>query len=114
MSESIQYITNQQGERVSVVLDLPTYYKLVKSLTADTEILTDLSLDELEALAAGMLSPTAQVQLDDLLVRNAENKLSVDETAILDHLLAQVDQLNILKTRAKYTLNHLEKTSKVA
>ncbi|KYC36381.1 hypothetical protein WA1_42485 [Scytonema hofmannii PCC 7110] len=114
MSKSIQYIINEQGERVGVLLDLPTYRELTNLSTADAEILTGLSLDELQALAESTLSLKAQVQLDDLLVRNAENKLSADETATLDHLLAQVDQLNILKTRAKYTLKHFDKTSEVA
>ncbi|MUG91632.1 hypothetical protein F7734_03685 [Scytonema sp. UIC 10036] len=114
MSESVQYITNEQGERVGVLLDLRTYQELINLSTVDAEILTGLSLDELQALAESTLSLKAQVQLDDLLVRNAENQLSADETATLDRLLAQVDQLNILKTRAKYTLKHFDKTSEVA
>ncbi|GAB1543786.1 hypothetical protein NUACC21_64620 [Scytonema sp. NUACC21] len=113
MPESVQYITNEQGERVGVLLDLRTYQELINVSTADAEILIGLSLDELQALAESTLSLKAQVQLDYLLARNAENKLSVDETATLDHLLAQVDQLNILKTRAKYTLKHFEKASGV-
>ncbi|KAF3888610.1 MULTISPECIES: hypothetical protein [Nostocales] len=114
MSESVQYITNEQGERVGVLLDLRTYQDLINLSTTDEEILNGLSLDELQALAESTLSLKTQVQLDDLLVRNAENQLSADETATLDHLLAQVDQLNILKTRAKYTLKHFDKTSEVA
>ena len=51
-----------------------------------------------------MLAPTAQTQLSELLARNAENQLCTEEIAVLDRLLAQIDQLNILKTRAKYTL----------
>ncbi|NMG20738.1 hypothetical protein [Brasilonema bromeliae] len=114
MSESVQYVTNQQGERVGVLLNLETYHQLTNALTSDAEILTGLSLDELQALAESMLSPKAQVQLDDLLARNAENQLSADETITLERLLEQVDQLNILKTRARYTLNKLEGTSGVA
>ncbi|EDX70735.1 hypothetical protein MC7420_8163 [Coleofasciculus chthonoplastes PCC 7420] len=52
--------------------------------------------------------------MDDLLVRNAESQLSADEIANLDHLLAQVDQLTILKTRARYTLHRLETLATVA
>lgn len=103
MSESVQYITNQQGERVGVLLDLDTYHRLV-SLPSDDEM-SGLSLDELQALADSMLAPTAQAQLNELLARNADNQLSADETEVLDRLLTQVDQLNILKTRARYTLN---------
>jgi hypothetical protein len=39
---------------------------------------------------------------------SAESQLSVDEVANLDRLLAQVDQLTILKTRARYTLHCLK------
>ncbi|BAZ23800.1 hypothetical protein NIES4073_46900 [Kalymmatonema gypsitolerans NIES-4073] len=105
MSESVQYVTNQQGERVGVLLNLETYHHLTNTSTSDAEILTGLSQDELQALAESLLSPKAQVQLDDLLTQNAQNQLSADEIATLDRLLEQVDQLNILKTRARYTLN---------
>jgi hypothetical protein len=62
------------------------------------------SLDELQALADSKLAPSSQERLDELLAQNAESQLSDDEVAQLDYLLAQVDQLTILKTRAKYTL----------
>ncbi len=113
MSESVQYITNEQGERVGVLLNLETYHQLT-NLLADSEILNGLSHDELQALANGMLSLKAQDQLNDLLTRNRENQLSRDELDTLDSLLLQVDQLNILKTRARYTLNYLEKKLRVA
>ncbi|MBR8838955.1 MAG: hypothetical protein DSM106950_34375 [Stigonema ocellatum SAG 48.90 = DSM 106950] len=114
MSESVQYVTNQQGERVGVLLDLETYHQLTNLSGADAELLTNLSLDEMQALAESMLAPKAQAQLDDLLARNEENQLSADETASLDRILVQVDQLNVLKTRARYTLTRLEGISKVA
>jgi hypothetical protein len=92
---------------------LETYYQLTNS-SADAEILNGLSEYELQALAESVLSLKAQAQLDDLLQRNQENQLTADETATLDCLLAQLDQLNILKTRARYTLNRLQGTSRVA
>ncbi|MCG6137542.1 MAG: hypothetical protein MET45_23400 [Nostoc sp. LLA-1] len=113
MSDSIQYVTNQNGERVGVLLDLATYQNLTNSSVEDSEILTGLSLDELQALAASMLSPKSQVELNNLLERNAENLLSAEEKSTLESLLAQIDQLNILKTRAKYTLK-IKGISKVA
>lgn len=113
MSESVRYITNQQGERVGVVLDLETYAQLTNLSSSDTELLIGLSLDELQALANTRLASIAQVQLDQLLTQNAENQLSASETTTLDHLLAQIDQLNILKTRARYTLSYLERKTKV-
>ncbi|MBS3028876.1 MAG: hypothetical protein HCA25_17825 [Dolichospermum sp. DET50] len=112
MSESVQHITNAQGEKAGVLLNLETYQQLT-NLSADTELLIGLSLDELQALVESVLSPKTQTQLDKLLMKNSENQLSNEEFETLDKLLAQVDQLNILKTRARYTLNQLpEKPNK--
>jgi hypothetical protein len=74
-------------------------------VSGDTEILTGLSVEELEALADGLLAPAAQARLDGLLARQKDKLLSADEERQLDRLLQQVDQLTILKTRARYTLN---------
>lgn len=46
------------------------------------------------------------------LSRNAEEELSADEVATFDQLLARVDDLNILKTRARYTLEHVSQLMK--
>lgn len=73
-------------------------------MTCDSELLVGLSDDELEALADSMLAPSPQARLDELVERNVENQLAADEQAELDRLLARVDQLTILKTRARYTL----------
>ena len=71
----------------------------------DSELLTDLSVAELEALAQCTLVPSAHGSLGELLARNREGSLSaVDETE-LDQLLQQTDQLTLLKTRARYTLS---------
>ncbi|MCD8489203.1 MAG: hypothetical protein LRZ84_21300 [Desertifilum sp.] len=107
MSEQVRYITNEQGERVGVLLDLETYQRLVNASVLDEECLIGLSQDELQALADIMLAPAAQSQLENLLARNAESQLSAEDMANLDRLLAQVDRLTILKTRAKYTLHYL-------
>jgi hypothetical protein len=72
----------------------------------DSELLTSLSLEELQVLAEGLSEPTLQAQLEGLLAQGTEHPLSPDEKATLDRMLLQIDQLNILKTRAKYTLNH--------
>lgn len=114
MPESIQYLTNNQGERIGVFLDLETYHKLIDKSVVDSELLTDLSLDELQALAEIKLSINTQTELDDLLKRNTENQLSSNESATLDDLLTKVDQLNILKTRARYSLNQIQGRSRVA
>ena len=74
-------------------------------MTEDPELLIGLSDGELEALADGVLSPTVQKRLDELLARNAEGPLSTLEQAELDRLLDRVDHLTTVKTRAKYTLH---------
>ncbi|MHC5595574.1 MAG: hypothetical protein ACYTXC_06345 [Nostoc sp.] len=112
MSDSVQYVTNAQGEKVGVLLDLETYQQLT-NLSVDSELLIGLNLDELQALAESSLSPKAQIQLQELLIKNSENNLSNEETETLDRFLAQVDQLNILKTRARYTLNIFQNKQQV-
>ncbi len=69
-----------------------------------SELLTGVSLDELEALAAGVLVPKAQARLDQLLESAKRENLTANEQAELDDLLNQVDQLNLLKARAQFTL----------
>ena len=73
-------------------------------MNGDAELLVGLTDDELEALADSILSPSAQTRLDELLDLNAKGQLAPADQAELDRLLAKVDQLTILKTRARYTL----------
>jgi len=75
-------------------------------MSNDPEVLLGLSHGELEALAEGMLAPSLQARLDDLLARSKDNRLSSDEATELDRLLNRADQLTLLKTRARYTLRH--------
>lgn len=105
MAEKLQYVVNEQGEQVGVLLDLAVYRRLAGQTASDPDLLSDLSQAELQALAESMLAPDAQTQLNELLARSQDNQLTKEEEAELDHLLEQVDQLTILKTRAKYTLN---------
>lgn len=56
MSQAVQYITNEQGERVGVLLDLITYARLAETPTPDENFLVGLSLDELNALASCKLA----------------------------------------------------------
>lgn len=114
MSEPLQYITNEQGERVGVLLDWNTYSRLANPLGLDEECLVGLSVNELQALASCKLAVIDQTRLDDLVARNAESLLCTDEVAELDDLLAKADQLTILKTRARYTLKCLEKSKTAA
>ena len=73
-------------------------------MNSDPDTLLGLSDGELEALAEGMLALSTQSRLDELLARSKEQQLSLEESAELDRLLARVDQLNLVKTRARYTL----------
>jgi hypothetical protein len=85
------------------ILPLQQQQQLLDGLE-DEDLLTNISPAELQALANIALSPVPQAQLSDLLVRNADGEISPEETTILDRLLAQVDQLNLLKALARYTL----------
>ncbi|MEZ4733719.1 MAG: hypothetical protein R3E79_42015 [Caldilineaceae bacterium] len=104
MSQSIQYLTDEQGEKVSVLLDIHEYQRLTRPPTIDPDLLLGLSQPELHALAFCKLAPEQQVRLDDLLERNGNQALSPEEIAELDKLLEDIDYLNVLKTRARYTL----------
>jgi hypothetical protein len=75
-------------------------------MSKDPEVLIGLSDGELEALAESLLAPSAQARLDELLARNTEGKLPASEQTELDRLLERVEQLTVLKTRARYTLHH--------
>lgn len=72
------------------------------------ELISGLSLPELEALAEGLLAPSQQNRLDDLLRRNQDGDLSATETIELNRLLDRVDQLTLLKARARLTLAKLQ------
>jgi hypothetical protein len=106
MSNTLRYITDEQGERIGVVLDLEVYQQLTRLSSPDSEILIGLSEAELQALAHSALAPVEQARLDDLLAQNADGQLPEAEQVELDRLLHHVDQLTLLKTRARYTLAH--------
>jgi hypothetical protein len=107
----MQYITNETGERVGVVLAWAAYQQLVDDADKDPELLQDLSVSELQALAQINLGLDVQAELHQLLEQNREGGLSVSQQERLDQLVEQVDQLNILKARARYTLQVLSAQS---
>jgi hypothetical protein len=113
MPEPVQYVTNEQGERVGVLLDFNTYARF-SQLLLDEEYLVGLSIDELQALASCKLALADQIRLNDLVARNTESLLCANEVAELDDLLVKADQLTILKTRAQYTLKCLEQGTTAA
>ena len=75
-------------------------------MTNDPEVLVGLSSGELEALAEGMLAPSIQTRLNELVARSKNGRLTSKENAELDQLLNRADQLTLVKTRARYTLRH--------
>jgi hypothetical protein len=101
-----QFITNERGERTGVVLDIATYEGLTRT-PHDPALLTGLSKNELQALANVKLAPDDQEQLSSLLAKQSEGKLSQEELTHLDNLIAQVDQLTLVKAKAMYTLHQL-------
>ncbi|MCR9296210.1 MAG: hypothetical protein NXI32_26140 [bacterium] len=68
------------------------------------DILPNVSSAGLKALANAMLAPQAQSKLDELLTRNSEGVLNEQESRELDDLIEQIDELNLLKARAEFTL----------
>jgi len=74
-------------------------------MNTNPEVLVGLSVAELEALADSFLAPAAQHRLDELIGRSKEKKLTATEESVLDGLLHKADQLMILKTRARLTLD---------
>ena len=106
MGRDLQYVTDQNGQRVAVLLPLEDYCTLTSRSPSDPEMLLGLSDAELQALADSKLAPSEQARLNELLARNADHQLSAEEEAELDSLLARVDQLTVLKTRARYTMHH--------
>jgi hypothetical protein len=101
-----QFITNERGERTGVVLDIATYEGLTHT-SDDPKLLKGLSKNELQALANVKLAPEEQEQLSSLLAKQNEGTLSQEDEARLDNLVAQVDQLTLVKAKAMYTLHQL-------
>lgn len=102
----VQYISNEQGKQVGVLLGMADYHRLTATKATDPELLAGLSKEELDALSNSKLMTEAQSQLSELLAQQKEMVLSSAEEAQLDQLLLQIDHLTILKTRARYTLQN--------
>ena len=111
VSVPVQYYLEKDGQRAGVVLSWEDYQNLQAALSTDPEMLNDLDEAELQVLAEGILSTTYQERLNELLQLNQQTELSASEQAELDHLLEYIDSMNILKARAKYTLQQRQKTT---
>ena len=69
--------------------------------------LSGLNAQELRALAEAVVAPDRQQRLKATLERNRRSDLSPQEQRELDNLLAEVDQVALLKARARYTISLL-------
>lgn len=69
------------------------------------EPLLGMSDAELNVLAEAVIAPGQQQTLHQLLEKNQSGALTPHEETALDELLAQVDQVGLLKARARYTLS---------
>jgi hypothetical protein len=97
-----RFVTNREGQKV-VELDVKTYEQLVRS-ASDPLLLRDVTLEQLEALAEGKLSTASQAELSSLIQKEKAGGATPEEIAMLDKLMKQLDQLDMLKARAIYTL----------
>lgn len=79
--------------------------KVSPASTAVLEPLPGMSIGELSALAEAIVAPGKQASLQALLEKNRGGALDQKEEATLDELLAQADQIGLLKARARYTLS---------
>jgi len=70
-----------------------------------------MSLQELRALAEAVVAPDRQQQLKALLDKNQRGELSPEEQEALNELLTGVDQVALLKARARYTMSLYEHCS---
>ena len=66
--------------------------------------LSNMNLHELRALAEAVVAPNRQQRLKALLDKNRRGELTPKEQAILDEMLTEVDQVALLKARARYTM----------
>jgi hypothetical protein len=109
--EPVRYLVEESGKRVGVVLSWKDYQELCAAQPHDLELLVGLSDAELGVLADSMLVSRLQERLSHLLQLNREGDLNAKEERELDRLLEQVDQMNMLKARAMYTLRHRQEAA---
>jgi len=68
------------------------------------EILSGMSIDELQTLADAILAPGRQRRLHSLLRKNKTKTLGEKENKEVDELLEESDRIALLKAKAQYTL----------
>jgi hypothetical protein len=106
-----RFLTNDQGQRTEVVLDITTYERLLRSQSSDPKVLRDFSREQLEALAKSTLTTKEEDRLHGLIEKKKAGALTREEEMQLRGLLEQVDQLALVKARALYTLHKMQNES---
>jgi hypothetical protein len=81
--------------------------KQAEQKVGDLIPLFGLNAQELRVLAEAVVAPDRQHRLKVLLERNRRGDLSPQEQRELDNLLVEVDQVALLKARARYTIGLL-------
>ena len=110
----IEYLVKEDGERTAVVLRWSDFQTLQAMFPTDPDVLPGLNRSALIALAEGMLAPGRQERLAELLDRNQADALTATEQHELDELLEYLDQMNLIRARALYTLRKLDDTARLA
>ena len=110
----IEYLVKEDGERTAVVLRWSDFQTLQAMFPTDPDVLPGLNRSALIALAEGMLAPVRQERLAELLDRNQADALTATEQHELDELLEYLDQMNLIRARALYTLQKLDDTARLA
>lgn len=98
-----RFVTTAQGT-VEVIMDEKTYEALVSYNSPDPLLLRDLTLEQLKALAEGKLTTDVQARLSGLIQKEKKGHTTLEESAALEKLSHQLDQLDMLKAKAFYTL----------
>jgi hypothetical protein len=83
--------------------------KIRNTSKSPLEILSGMSVDELETLADAVLAPGRQRRLHNLLRKNQVRELSENEEKELNGILEEVDRIALLKAKAMYTLSVFKK-----
>lgn len=104
----VEYLVSEDGKRTGVVLRWEDYEALTASAQRDPDMIIGLSEAELRALSNSKLAAGPQDRLGELLEKNRQGRLNVDEARELDELIDYIDQMNILKARAALTLQRLQ------
>jgi hypothetical protein len=104
----VEYLVSEDGKRTGVVLRWEDYEALKASAQHDPDLIVGLSEAELRALVSSRLASNSQDRLGELLEKNRQGRLSVEEARELDELIEYIDQMNILKARAALTLQRLQ------